>query len=112
MGSIDRSSPFQGFERRRTPRVGVEFWVQEHCEAGFYYHRVTNLSSEGFFIEKKIPFRVGEEVTIQFGGNRVPVSGTGTRYPSEHRSPDRRHHCGLAGRLHTVSQPRRRLQEV
>lgn len=65
MGSSDRSSPVEGTERRRTPRVGVELWVQEHCDAGVYYHRVTNLSSEGFFVEKKIPFRVGQEVTIR-----------------------------------------------
>ena len=61
-----RSSTVKGPERRRTPRVGVELWVQEHCDAGVYYHRMTNLSPEGFFVEKKIPFPAGQVVTIRW----------------------------------------------
>ena len=73
MGFRDRFRGQKDTERRRTPRVGVELWVQEQCAAGMYYHRVTNLSSEGFFVEKKIPFRVGQIVTMRLdlpGGGR------------------------------------------
>lgn len=75
MGAIDRSRGDSETERRRTPRVGVELWVQEQCEAGIYYHRVTNLSSEGFFVEKKIPFRVGQVMTLRLDlpGGKGPL---------------------------------------
>jgi len=52
-------------ERRTTPRVGVEFWAEECCHDGVYFHRVTNLSRDGFFIEKKLPFQVGQTVHVR-----------------------------------------------
>jgi Tfp pilus assembly protein PilZ len=52
-------------ERRTTPRIGVEFWAEERCGADVYFHRVTNLSRDGFFIEKKLPFQVGQTVHIR-----------------------------------------------
>ena len=52
-------------DRRSTPRVGVEFWAEERCQEGVYFHRVTNISRDGFFIEKKLPFQVGQTVTIR-----------------------------------------------
>lgn len=52
-------------ERRTAPRVGVEFWVEECCHDGVYFHRVTNLSRDGFFVEKKLPFQVGQTVHIR-----------------------------------------------
>jgi len=54
-------------ERRTTPRIGVEFWAEELCGADVYFHRVTNLSQDGFFIEKKLPFQVGQTVNIRLG---------------------------------------------
>lgn len=66
MKTIDRPTGTRSNERRRASRVGVEYWVQEDCEAGFYYHRVTNLSPEGFFIEKKIPFQAGQVLTFHW----------------------------------------------
>jgi Tfp pilus assembly protein PilZ len=64
MGQIKGPSEVRSTERRKTPRFGVEFWVEEHSEAGVYYHRVTNLSRNGLFIEKKIPFRVGQTLLM------------------------------------------------
>jgi len=65
MGLTDRSSGHGLTERRITPRIGVEFWAEELCGADVYFHRVTNLSRDGFFIEKKLPFQVGQTVTIR-----------------------------------------------
>ena len=73
MGSVDRTSGPRKLESRRTPRVGVELWVEEHCGVGIYYHRMTNLSPGGFFVEKRLPFRVGQVVTIRLD---LPDEGT------------------------------------
>jgi uncharacterized protein (TIGR02266 family) len=62
---VDSSHAGQRGERRTSPRYGVEFWVEETAEQGQYFHRVTNLSLGGFFIEKKIPFPVGQEVALR-----------------------------------------------
>lgn len=53
MGFRDRFHGQKDAERRRTPRVGVELWVQEQCEAGVYYHRVTNLSRMASLSKRK-----------------------------------------------------------
>jgi uncharacterized protein (TIGR02266 family) len=68
---VDSSYTGQRGERRTSPRFGVEFWVQETAEQGQYFHRVTNLSLGGFFIEKKIPFPVGQKVAL-----RLELPGT------------------------------------
>jgi Tfp pilus assembly protein PilZ len=52
-------------ERRHNPRFGVEMWVEETADQGLYFHRVTNLSLGGFFIEKKLPFPVGQIVSLR-----------------------------------------------
>ena len=65
MGATDQSSDRKLTERRTTPRIGVEFWAEERCGADVYFHRVTNLSRDGFFIEKKLPFQVGQTVNIR-----------------------------------------------
>ncbi len=66
-------------ERRTTPRFGVEFWVEETAEQGLYFHRVTNLSLGGFFIEKKLPFPVGQRVDLRLelpgSGQKMPITG-------------------------------------
>lgn len=72
MAFVGRSTDAESAERRRTPRIGVELWVQEQCDAGVYFHRMTNLSPEGFFVEKKIPFRSGQVVTIRW---QLPGAG-------------------------------------
>jgi len=65
MGSTSRPSDRWPTERRTAPRIGVEFWAEERCGADVYFHRVTNLSRDGFFIEKKLPFQVGQTVTMR-----------------------------------------------
>ena len=66
-------------ERRTNPRFGVEFWVEETAGQGLYFHRVTNLSLGGFFIEKKLPFPVGQKVALRLelpgSGQKVSVTG-------------------------------------
>ncbi len=83
MGLRDRFGGQKDAERRHTPRADVELWVQEQCEAGIYYHRVTNLSSEGFFVEKKIPFRVGQVMTM-----RLELPGAGGPFQAPSRVVD------------------------
>ncbi len=65
MTSIDSGTVEGHHERRTTPRFGVEFWVEETIGKALYFHRVTNLSLGGFFIEKKLPFPVGEKVALR-----------------------------------------------
>ena len=66
-------------ERRSTPRFGVELWAEETADRGSYFHRITNLSLGGFFIEKKIPFPVGQKVDLRLElpgrGQKTPVTG-------------------------------------
>lgn len=52
-------------ERRAAPRYGVDCWAEEVASAGVYFHRVTNLSRCGFFIEKKLPFQTGQTVHMR-----------------------------------------------
>ena len=59
-------------ERRTNPRVGVEIWVEEMGDRGLFFHRVTNLSLGGFFIEKKLPLPVGKKVSLRL---ELPDSG-------------------------------------
>ncbi len=66
-------------ERRTSPRFGVEFWVEETAGQALYFHRATNLSLGGVFIEKKIPFPVGQELALRLelpgSGQKMPVTG-------------------------------------
>ncbi len=66
-------------ERRTTPRFGVELWAEETAGRGLYFHRITNLSLGGFFIEKKLPFPVGQKVDLRLelpgSGEKTPVTG-------------------------------------
>jgi uncharacterized protein (TIGR02266 family) len=44
----------------------VEIWAEEAVAGGVYFHRITNLSRNGFFIEKQLPFPVGAVVEVRF----------------------------------------------
>lgn len=73
MGQANRPPGGRGAERRTTPRVRVAFWAEECCAEGVYFHRVTNISRDGFFVEKKLPFQAGQTLTIRLdlpGANR------------------------------------------
>lgn len=72
MKSSDPSNPSS--DRREAPRIDVEIWAEERAGTGVYYHRVTNLSRNGFFIEKKLPFPVEAVVDV-----RLELPGTGER---------------------------------
>ena len=65
MGQTALPQVHQKVERRTAPRFGVECWVEECFDAGVYFHRVTNLSRGGFFVEKKLPFRVGQTIKVR-----------------------------------------------
>ena len=65
MGQIERPTNRRPVERRRTPRYRVECWAEEYSEAGVYFHLITNLSRDGFFVEKKLPFRKGQTVHVR-----------------------------------------------
>lgn len=52
-------------EKRRFPRSEVQIWVKERMDASTYYHLITQLSLNGFFIEKKLPFPLNAEVMIE-----------------------------------------------
>ena len=72
MKHVSRGNRKRRVERRTTPRVGVQIWVEETAGQGLYFHRVTNLSLGGFFIEKKLPFPVGQKVSLRL---ELPDSG-------------------------------------
>ena len=72
MKDASRGNRKRRVERRTDPRVGVEIWVEETAGQGLYFHRVTNLSLGGFFIEKKLPFPVGQIVSLRL---ELPDSG-------------------------------------
>lgn len=54
-----------GPERRVSPRIEVELWVEELDGSGTYYHHVTNFSRNGIFIKKRLPFRVDSAVHLR-----------------------------------------------
>jgi Tfp pilus assembly protein PilZ len=72
MKHVSRGNRKRRVERRTSPRVGVQIWVEETAGQGLYFHRVTNLSLGGFFIEKKLPFPVGQKVSLRL---ELPDSG-------------------------------------
>jgi Tfp pilus assembly protein PilZ len=72
MKQVSRGNRKRRVERRTTPRVGVQIWVEETAGQGLYFHRVTNLSLGGFFIEKKLPFPIGQKVSLRL---ELPDSG-------------------------------------
>ncbi|MGD9332430.1 MAG: PilZ domain-containing protein [Desulfobacterales bacterium] len=86
MEQANRPPGGQAGERRTTPRFGVEFWVEEHDAAGVYFHRVTNISRDGFFVEKKLPFQVGQ--TLQM---RLDLPGSERKYSARTRVVDNYH---------------------
>lgn len=76
-------------ERRESPRIDVEIWAEERVGGGVYYHRVTNLSRNGFFIEKKLPFPIDSTVTVKLElpgtGEKVVLTG---KVVENYRNPD------------------------
>jgi len=65
MRQVEGGSNQRQGERRAAPRYGVDCWAEEVAKVGVYFHRVTNLSQGGFFIEKKLPFRAGQTIHMR-----------------------------------------------
>jgi Tfp pilus assembly protein PilZ len=51
-------------ERRRNPRIDVELWAVEKRENALHYHLVRNISRDGLYINKPLPFSVGSMVHL------------------------------------------------
>ena len=64
-------------ERRKQPRVSVQIWAEEINSNSRSFHLVTNLSTGGFFIDKKLPFSVGSIVNLELDldGEILPLRG-------------------------------------
>ena len=53
-------------ERRESPRVTVELWVEESLEKETYFQRASNLSVGGLFLEGTLPHPPGTTVRLRF----------------------------------------------
>jgi len=53
-------------ERRASPRIPVEMWVEESTERELYFQRGANIGLGGLFLERTIPHPRGTVVTLQF----------------------------------------------
>jgi len=73
------SPPGNSQERRESPRIPVEMWVEESTERELYFQRSGNLSSGGIFLENTIPHPKGTVVNLQFTlpGDTVPIKVRG-----------------------------------
>ena len=71
-----KKSGFQK-EKREHPRLNVQIWVVELGDNSRYFHMLSNLSTGGFFIEKKLPFPVGSilDFEMELEGETLPVRG-------------------------------------
>jgi Tfp pilus assembly protein PilZ len=74
-------------ERRKHPRIKVQIWAVEVDDNSRYFHLLTNLSMGGFFIEKKLPFKVGSIVNLELelGGEILPLRG---KIINNYKNPD------------------------
>jgi uncharacterized protein (TIGR02266 family) len=53
-------------ERRSSPRIPVEMWVEESTDRELYFQRGANISTGGIFLERTIPHSKGTIVNLQF----------------------------------------------
>ncbi|MEO1481688.1 MAG: PilZ domain-containing protein [Myxococcota bacterium] len=67
-------------ERRSSPRLPLELWMEEIAEDGdVYFRRTGNVSSGGVYFDSAIPRAVGTELTLKFAlpGDREMVVARG-----------------------------------
>jgi len=80
-GNDQRSgaTPPSSTERRESPRIPVEMWVEESTERELYFQRSANLSTGGIFLENTIPHPKGTVVNLQFTlpGDATPIKVRG-----------------------------------
>ncbi len=65
-----------GRERRESPRVTIDLFVEERTGETLYFQRATNLSLGGAFLEGTLPHPPGTRVALSL---RVPGSATPLR---------------------------------
>jgi uncharacterized protein (TIGR02266 family) len=53
-------------DRRESPRIPVEMWVEESTDRELYFQRGANISIGGIFLERTIPHSKGTIVNLQF----------------------------------------------
>jgi Tfp pilus assembly protein PilZ len=76
-------------DRRKSPRRDVQIWVEEKSGRSTSFHLITNLSTSGFFIEKKIPFLIGSvlnlELTLPHSQEKLCLTG---KVVNNYRDPE------------------------
>jgi Tfp pilus assembly protein PilZ len=74
---MNRENPRPERERRKNSRTDVQVWAVEKHDNSTSFHLLTNLSIEGFFIEKKLPLPVGSIINLELelDGEKVPLRG-------------------------------------
>ena len=76
-------------DRRKTARADVQIWVEEKSGRSTSFHLITNLSTSGFFIEKRIPFLIGSilklELTLPGSTEKIRVTG---KVVNNYRDPE------------------------
>jgi len=74
---MSRENPRFNREKRKNSRTNVQIWAVEKDNNSTSFHLVTNLSIEGFFIEKKFPLPVGSIVNLELelDGEKLPLRG-------------------------------------
>lgn len=66
-------------ERRASPRIPVEMWVEESTERELYFQRGANISVGGLYLQQTIPHPKGTRVNLRFTlpGEENPVEVKG-----------------------------------
>lgn len=67
-------------DRRGSPRLPLELWMEEIAEDGdVYFRRTGNVSSGGVYFDRAIPHAIGTELTLKFAlpGDREMVVARG-----------------------------------
>ena len=72
----DKDNPIQK-ERRKSPRSNIQVWAVERSGNSTSFHLLKNLSTDGFFIEKKLPFPIGSIVHLELELENESVSVKG-----------------------------------
>lgn len=62
-------------ERRASPRVVVDLWIEERTEDALYFQRVTSLSATGLYLDRTLPHPPGTRVTldVRLPGDTAPM---------------------------------------
>jgi uncharacterized protein (TIGR02266 family) len=64
--SAEQDDPTKEAERRASPRVPVEMWVEESTDRELYFQRGANISMGGLYLERTIPHNRGTVINLRF----------------------------------------------